>query len=177
MCAGRFGLGWAHDVFTFACHMFIHFSCIRTFIYLYSNIDPCWCFFACSFLSSFLSLIDLWHLNKNLLCLEILFVLGHLLLLPSLILLHLTSGSVMIKPVKTFQRIFLDAAFIRNDKSSFRIFPILTFPLSSTVGVGSHCMASRSLVLPWSYRSFIPTCTNSTILYLILSLAFEVRAL
>ena len=30
MYADRIGVGWAHDVFTFACHMFIHFSCICT---------------------------------------------------------------------------------------------------------------------------------------------------
>ena len=30
LCAGRLGLGWAHDVFTIACLMFMHFSCIRT---------------------------------------------------------------------------------------------------------------------------------------------------
>ena len=39
MCARRFGFDWAHDVFTFACHMFMHFSCIRTFHSLYSDID------------------------------------------------------------------------------------------------------------------------------------------
>ena len=31
MCAGRIGLGWAHDVFTVAYHMLMHFSCICTF--------------------------------------------------------------------------------------------------------------------------------------------------
>ena len=25
LCAGRFGLGWAHDIFKFACYMFMHF--------------------------------------------------------------------------------------------------------------------------------------------------------
>ena len=30
LCDGRIGLGWAHDVIYFACHMFMHFSCIRT---------------------------------------------------------------------------------------------------------------------------------------------------
>ena len=30
LCADRVGLGWAHDAFSFACHMFMHFSCIRT---------------------------------------------------------------------------------------------------------------------------------------------------
>ena len=76
-----------------------------------------------------------------------------------------------------FRRTFVDDAFIQNTKSSYRIFLILTFPLSSTVGVGSHCMASQSRALPWSYRSFTPTCMDLTILYLISSLVFKVRAL
>ena len=105
--------------------------------------------------SLFLLLVALWHLGTF-------FVLGHLLLLLLLTLLHLMSGSMMIKPVRTFRRTFHDTVFIRNAKSFYWIFPILTFPLSSTVGVKSHCVASRSLVLSWSYRSFTPTCTDST---------------
>ena len=101
---------------------------------------------------------------------------GHLLILHPLILLHLTSDSVMIKPIRTFQRTSHDEAFIRKSKSFYQIFSILTFPLSSTIGIGSHCVASRSLLPPWSYRSFTPICTDSIIQYLILSLAFEVHA-
>ena len=71
-----------------------------------------------------------------------------LLSLPPLILLFLMSGSVMIKPVKTFRRTSHDEAFIRNAKSFYQIFLILTFLLSSIVGVGSHCVASWSLVPP-----------------------------
>ena len=87
-----------------------------------------------------------------------LFVLGHPLLL--LTLLFLTYGFMMIKLGRTFQRTFLDEAFIRNAKSFYRTFPILTFPLSSIVGVGSYCVASQSLVPP----------------YLILSLTFKVHS-
>ena len=150
-------------------------SYIHTFIYLYFDIDLCWCFFACFFLSLSLSrLVTLWHPNKNPLRPRTLFVLGHLLLLTPLLL---TYNFVMIKPVRTFQRTFLDGAFIRNAKSSYRIFPILTFPLSSIVGVGSHCVTSRSRALSWSSRSFTPIFTDSILLYLIFSLAFEVRVL
>ena len=35
LCADRFGLGWAHDAFYFACHMFMHFPCIRTLLSIY----------------------------------------------------------------------------------------------------------------------------------------------
>ena len=126
---------------------------------------------------SFFWLVALWHLNENLLHPRTLFVPGYLLLLPPLILLYLTFDSMMIKLVRTFRRTSHDAEFIWNTKSFYQTFPILTFPLSSIVGVGSHCVASRSPIFPWSYKSFIPTCTDSTILYLILSLMFKVRIL
>ena len=35
LCTNRFGLGRAHDAICFACHMFIHFPCIRTFLSIY----------------------------------------------------------------------------------------------------------------------------------------------
>ena len=56
------------------------------------------------------------------------------------------SSGVMRRPSRTSQRTSVDEAFIRNAKSFYQTFPILTFPLSSIVGVGSHCVASRSLV-------------------------------
>ena len=176
MCAGRFGLGWTHDVFKFAYHMFMHFSCIRTFIYLYFDIDLCWCFSVCLFLSlslSFFQLVALGHLNENPLRPKTFFVLGHLphILSPPMF------GSMMRRPSRTSYRTFYDAAFILNAKSFYQIFPILTFPLSSIVRVRSHCVASQSLVPPWSYRSFTPICMDLILQYLILSLMFEVRAL
>ena len=53
-----------------------------------------------------------------------------------LIALHLTSSSMMIKPIRNFWRTSHDEAFIQNAKSFYRIFLILTFPLSSIVGLG-----------------------------------------
>ena len=35
LCADRFRLGWAYDAICFACHMFMHFPCIRTFFSIY----------------------------------------------------------------------------------------------------------------------------------------------
>ena len=131
--------------------MLMNFSCKCTFIYLYIDIDLVGDFLCVSLsvsLSLSLLLVALWHPNENLLRPRTLFVSGHLLVLPPLVLLHLTSGSFMIKLVRTFQRTFLDATFIQNTKPFFWIFPILTFPLSSTVGVRSHCMASWSPVFP-----------------------------
>ena len=43
---------------------------------------------------------------------------------------------------KAFQRTSLDEAFIWNAKSFCRTLPTLTFPLSFTVGDGSHCVTS-----------------------------------
>ena len=98
-------------------------------------------------------------------------------LLPLLILSLLMSGSVMLKLIRIFQRTFLDGAFIRNAKSFFWIFSILTFPLSVMVGVGSSFVTSQSLVSPWSCKRFSLICIDLITLYLILSLTFKVRAL
>ena len=90
-------------------------------------------------------LVCAWHPSISLLRPEILLVLRHHLLL---ILPLLMSGSMMTKPIKTFRRTFLGAAFIQNTKSSFRIFPILTYPLSFTVGIRSPFMTSWSAIPP-----------------------------
>ena len=45
-------------------------------------------------------------------------------------------------------------------KSYCRILSTLTFPLSFTVGDGSHYVTSRSHVLSCLSRSFTPTCTG-----------------
>ena len=33
LSADRFALGFTHDAFNFSCHMFMHLSCIRSFLY------------------------------------------------------------------------------------------------------------------------------------------------
>ena len=48
----------------------------------------------------------------------------------------------MMMPSRHSWRTFLDKAFIRNAKSFCRTLPTLTFPLSFTVGDGSHCDVS-----------------------------------
>ena len=67
-------------------------------------------------------------------------------------------GSMMMMPTRHSWRTFLDEMFIRNAKSYWRTSLTLTFPLSFTVGNGSHCVTSKSLVLSCSFRSFTPTC-------------------
>ena len=57
MCAGKIGLGWAHDVFIIACHMLVHFPCIRTILFSILLILICaWYFFSCLSLSPSLSI-------------------------------------------------------------------------------------------------------------------------
>ena len=175
MCAGRFRLGWVQDVFKF-CMLHVHAFFMHTYLHLslfwYWSMLVLFCVFI-SLSLSFFQLVALGHLNENPLRPKTFFVLGHLphILSPPM------SGSLMRRPSRTSHRTFYNAAFILNTRSFYQIFLILTFPLSSTVRVRSHCVASQSLVPPWSYRSFTPICTDSILQYLILSLMFEVRAL
>ena len=86
-----------------------------------------------------------WHQNVSLLCPGAFFILGHrLLLIPPLLLFN----SVIRMPERTSQRTFLDKVFIQNAESFCRTSPTLTYPLSFTVGVRSHCVMSRSPVHP-----------------------------
>ena len=156
--------------------MLMHFSSYLPSLIFILILICVGAFLRISFSLSLFWLTVLWHLNENPLSPRTLFVLGHPLL-PSLILLPLLFGSMMIKPERTFQRTFHGSAFVWNAKSFYQIFSILTFPLSSTVEVRSHCVASRPLVPPWSYKSFTPTCTDSILLCLNLSLTFKIRAL
>ena len=143
MYAGRIRLGWAHDIFIVACHMFMHFSCIRTILFLLIDIvfgNLLLVSLSLS-LSLSLSVICSWHQRRtSLLHPGTLFILGHLLL----ILLLLLFGFVMIKPFGTFWRTFHGVEIIQNAKSYFQTFLILTFLLSSIVGVGSPFVTSRS---------------------------------
>ena len=51
LCAGRFGLGWAHGEISFTCHMFMHFPCIRTSFQYIWYIWKCLGLFWLSFFS------------------------------------------------------------------------------------------------------------------------------
>ena len=160
LCAGRIRLGWAHDAITFACHMFMHSHAYVLFVHYiliyFFYLGLFWLFLSPSLSSVYVSLL-LWHPNVSLLCPGTLFVPGH----PLLLILHLfLSSSMMRRPNQTSLRTFHDEAFILNAKSSCRTFPTLTFPPSSIVGNGSHCMTSRSLVHSCWSKSFTPTCMN-----------------
>ena len=50
LCADKFGLGWAHNAFCFACHMLMHFPCILALLSIYLIYLNClglfWLFFS-----------------------------------------------------------------------------------------------------------------------------------
>ena len=123
------GLDWAEPMMQFLLHVTcsyipIHtYSLFNTFCYILAAWDFSDCFFLPLSLSFVCVSLLLWHLNTNLPHHETLFVLGHP---PFLILLPLTSGSMMRRPNRTSLT--------------------LTYSLSFTVGVESHCVTSWSLV-------------------------------
>ena len=59
MCAGRIGLGWAHDVISFAYHMFMHSPCICTLFLIYLLYLNCFGTFLIVFFSLLLFLFTL----------------------------------------------------------------------------------------------------------------------
>ena len=177
MCASRISLGWAHEAITFACHMFMHSHAyilsIHYILIYFFCLGLFWLSLSPSLSSVCISLL-LWHPNTNLLRLETFFIPRH----PLLLILHLfLSGSMMRRPNWTSLRSSLDEAFIRNAKSFCRTFLTLTFPLSSIVGNGGHCVTSRSHVHPCWSRSSTPTCMDLIFQYFFLLLEFELHAL
>ena len=102
------GLDWAVPMMFFLLHVTrssIFHAYVQFFFYLVDiKCAGTFLFVTLSFL--FFQLIALWHLNGNLLRPGTLFVPRHLLLLPLLILFHLSSSSVMIKLVRTFEELF-----------------------------------------------------------------------
>ena len=136
-------------------YIFIYY-CVGTFLIISLSLHSC------------VSLL-LWHLRPR-----TLYVLRHLLPPTPHLLLF---GSMMRTPERTSRRTFVDEAFIQNATSFYQIFLTLTYPLSFTVGVGSHFVTFWSLVLLWSYMNFTPICMESKLQYLISSLSFEVCVL
>ena len=171
LCAGRFGLGWAHDDIFVARHMIMHYSCIRTFSFLVIGIFCDWHFSICFSLSLPLSwIVYAWHLSANLLRPGTLFVPRHHLLILFLFL----SSFVMRRPIRTSRRTSPNVAFIRNAVWFYRIIPILLYPLSFIVEDGNLYVRYPWAVPPWSYRSSTPICMVSIPLYLGLLYRFEV---
>ena len=165
LCVDRFGLGWAHDEICYACHMFMHFPCIRTFFNIFDIIDVAWDFSDCSFLFLplflFTLVVSMAPKRKS---------------TPARNPLHLGASSssdphlltfdfVMMMPLRHFRRTSPDEAFIRNAKSFYWTLLTPTFPLSFIVGERSHCVTSRSNVLSCLSRSSTPTCKGLIVPY------------
>ena len=154
-------------------HSHAYVLSIQYILILFCYLGLYWLSLSPSLSSVCVSLL-LWHPNANLLLPRTLFVPGY----PLLLILHLfLSGSMMRRPNRTSLRTSLDEAFIRNAKSFCQTFPTLTYPLSFIIGVGSHCVMSRSLVYPCLSKSFTPTCMDLIFQYLSSLLVFEVHAL
>ena len=170
LCAGRFGLGWAHDDIFVARHMIMHYSCIRTFSFLIIGIFCDWHFSVCFSLSP--SLLNSLRMapKRKFAPSWTLFVPGHHLL----ILLLFLSSFVMRRPIRTSRRTSPNVAFIRNAAWFYQIIPILLYPLSFIVEDGNLYVRYPWAVPPWSYRSSTPMCMVSIPLYLSLLNRFEV---
>ena len=140
------GLDWVEPIMQFllACHMFMHFSCIRTLSFLLLVLC-CDCAFYLS-LSFFLSLSQIdctWHPSANLLRLRTFFIPGHLLL----ILLLFIFGFVMRRPIRTSRRTSLNVLFIRSATWFYQTFPILLYPFLFTLGDGNLSVRYPGVVL------------------------------
>ena len=173
MCIITLHLGRAHDVFTIVYHMLMHFSYIRTFNSLYFDklivlVLFCMSLFPPSLLLSISCIMaPKWKST------------------PSRNPLH-SRTSTSFDPTPFHVRFCDEKAksdFFENfswrgvhskRQVIYRTSSTLTYPLSFTIRVGSHCVTSRSLVLSCLFRSFTPTCTGLIVQYLSSLLAFEV---
>ena len=186
LCSGRIGLGWAHDVFTIAYHMLMHFHAyvpyiLYIFIYLLYLVLFCVCMCVCvcvSFslpLSLFLVYVSCVMTLKR-------------KSTPSRNPLR-SGASTSFDPTPSFVWFRDDKALqdfsenfsrwgVHSERQSFyHTSPTLTYPLSFTIGVGSHCVTFWSFVHSCWYRSSTPTYMDLIIQYLFLLLMFEVRGL
>ena len=86
--------------------------------------------------------------------------------LPLCVLYKIQNQIFLQRPKQTSLRTSLDEAFIRNAKSFCQTSLTLTYPLSFTVEVRSHCVTFWSLVHPCLSRSSTLTCMDLIIQYL-----------
>ena len=175
LCAGRIGLGWAHDAFCFACHMFMHFPCIRTLFSYIWYIWIAWDFFYCSSLllplNLFTLVVSMAPKRKS---------------TPAQNLLH-CSASSSTDPSPSTVRFRDDIAFKAFSKNFSRqgihlkrqviLMDFVDTDLPSIIhskGWESLCDVPITCFSCLS-RSSTPTCTRLIGQYLFSSLAFEVR--
>ena len=160
LCAGRIGLGWAHDVLILhvTCSCILH-AFVRLLTYSY-YCELFWSFSDCFFLSPFYLLDTL-----------VVFMAPKHKSTPARNPFHSGASTSsdhaplflhfhMMMPTRHMRKTFPDEAFIQNVESSWVILLTPTFPLSFTVGNGSLFVMSPSLVLSCWFRSSTPTCID-----------------
>ena len=147
LCACRIGLGCAHDAITFACNIL----CILMHTYFifntFSYYFAAWFFSYCLFLPLSLVYVSASMAPKRKSA-SSQNPLRSRAFTSSSYPTPFLFDSMIRMPERTSRRTFLNEVFIRNAESFWRTLPTLTFPLSFTVGDGSHYMTSRSLVHP-----------------------------
>ena len=166
------GLDWAKPMMFLLLH--VTCSCIHSIFFPYLiDIDLCWYFSVCHSLSLFLSVsCSMAPKRKS---------------TPSRNLLHseaTTSNSIpshiWFRDEKACMN-FSENFSRRGIHSECQVVLLDFFDTDIPTVIYSKGRESLcgiwSLVPLWSYKSFTPICTDLIILYLILSLAFEVRAL
>ena len=157
--------------FCFACHMFMYFLCIHTIFSYMWYIWTIWDSYDCSSLllplNLFTLVVSMAPKHKSTLARN---------------LLHSSASSSTDPSPSTIRfrdddafKVFLEN-FSKRGIHLKRQVILSNFPLSFTVGDGSHYVTSRSHVLSWLSKSFTPTCMGLIVQYLSFSLAFEVRA-
>ena len=173
--ASRFGLGWAHDAITFACHMFMHFPCIHTSFQYIWYIWKCLDFSDClSFSLSllFTLVVFMAHMRKSTLARNPLHSNASSSSNPTLSHIQFCDDDAF----KAFSENFSRRGIHSERKVILSDFVDTGLPsVIHNRGWESLCNARSPVLSCWS-RSSTPTCTGLIGQYLFSSLAFEVRA-
>ena len=147
-----------HAYVPYIQYIFVYLNCLELFWLSLSSLS----------LSLLFTLMRQWHQNVNLLHPETLFCSK-----ASSSSDH-TPSSIRFRDEdarKDFSKNFSRRGVHSECESFWRILSTLTYPMSFTVGVGSHCVTSRSYVLSCWSRSFTPTCMELILQYLFFILA------
>ena len=174
MCVG---LGWALDEISFACHMFMHFPCIRT---LCSYICHIWTVLGLFWLSPSLSLSPFHSFTL------VVSMAPKRKATPARNPMRSRASSSFDSATfdvrfrdRDAQKAFSENFSRRGVHSEHQViladFADTDLPSVIHSRGGSHCVTSRSLVLSCLFRSSTPTCTGLIVQYLSFSLAFKVR--
>ena len=147
LCIGRIGLGWAYDAIYFACHMFMHFPCIRTpfqyTCYIWIILELFWLSLFSLPLSLFTLVVSMAPKRKSTPSRNPLRSETSSSSDPTHSHLRFRDDDTHKACLENFSRrgIHLERQFILADFTNTDLL------MSFTVGDGSHCVTSRSPVL------------------------------